>query len=70
MIDERKEGQSKSKEDQDSGEQEQESAAEPSETSDEIARIYWKWFASNRIVFLGRITSRSEFLPKCGKMGG
>jgi len=40
------------------------------ETSDEIARIYWKWFSSDRIVFRGRITSRSEFLPKCGKMKG
>jgi len=40
------------------------------ETSDEIARIYWKWFSSDRIVFRGRITSQSEFLPKCGKMGG
>ena len=40
------------------------------ETSDEIARIYWKWFSSDRIVFRGRITTRSEFLPKTGKMKG
>jgi len=38
------------------------------ETSDEVARIYWKWFSSDRIVFRGRMTSRSKFLPKCGKM--
>ena len=40
------------------------------ETSDEIARIYWKWFSADRIVFRGRITTRREFLPKTGKMGG
>ena len=39
-----------------------------SDTSDEIARIYWKWFSSNRIIFRGRITTRSEFLPDTGKM--
>jgi hypothetical protein len=43
---------------------------EPQETSEEIARIYWKWFSSNRFIFRGRITTRSEFLPKCGKMKG
>jgi len=43
---------------------------ELAETSDEIARIYWKWFSSDKIVFRGRIQSRAEFLPKCGKMGG
>jgi len=37
------------------------------ETSDEIARIYWKWFSAARIVFRGRITNRTEFLPKAGK---
>ena len=40
------------------------------EASDEIARIYWKWFSSDRIIFRGRITSRREFLPKTGKMKG
>lgn len=40
------------------------------ETSDEIARIYWKWFSSNRIIFRGKITSRKEFMPKCGKLKG
>ena len=46
--------------------------AEPElpETSDEIARIYWKWFSSDRVIFRGKITTRSEFLPKTGKMGG
>ena len=40
------------------------------ETDDEIARIYWKWFSSHRIVFRGKITTRREFLPKTGKMKG
>lgn len=40
------------------------------ETSDEMARIYWKWFSSNRIIFRGRTTTREEFLPKCGKLKG
>ena len=40
------------------------------ETSDEVARIYWKWFSSDRIIFRGKITSRSELLSKCGKMKG
>jgi len=45
---------------------------ELAETSDvdEIARIHWRWFSSDRIIFRGRIRSRAEFLPKCGKMGG
>ena len=40
------------------------------ETSEEIARIYWKWFSPDRFVFRGRIATRDEFLPKCGKMKG
>ena len=40
------------------------------ETSDEIARVYWKWFSTDRIVFRGRITTRAEFLPKTGKAKG
>ena len=40
------------------------------ETDDEIARIYWKCFSSDRIVFRGNITTRREFLPKTGKMKG
>ena len=70
VVDKGEKGVSKSKEDEDGGDEEVESAAEFAETSDEIARIYWKWFSSDKIVFLGRITSRSEFLPKCGKMKG
>ena len=40
------------------------------QTSDEIARIYWKWFSSDRIIFRGKARLRTEFLPKCGKMKG
>ena len=39
------------------------------EASDEIARIYWKWFSSDKIVFRGKITTLSEFFPNTGKMG-
>ena len=52
------------------GHEEEAPGQELAETSDEIARIYWKWFSSDRIIFRGRIQSRAEFLPKCGKMGG
>jgi len=51
-------------------EEEHETEAESSETSDEIARIYWNWFSPDRIIFQGRITDRAEFLPKAGKMKG
>ena len=57
---------SKSKEEEEGDE----TGAELPETSDEIARIYWKWFSSDKIVFQGRITSRTEFLPKTGKVKG
>jgi hypothetical protein len=40
------------------------------ETSDEIARIYWKSTSSDRIIFRGRITTRDEFLPAAGKLKG
>ena len=63
-------GESNPRKDQNDGEDEREDGAELPETSDEIARIYWKWFSSDRIVFQGKITSRSDFLPKCGKMKG
>jgi len=44
---------------------------ELSESSDEMARIYWKWVSSdNRIIFRGKITSRNEFLPAAGKLRG
>ena len=29
----------------------------------EIARFYWKWFASARIVFEGKIRRRAEYMP-------
>ena len=54
----------------DLAEEENEIEGAPQETSDEIARIYWKWFSSNRIIYRGRITSRDELLPKCGKLKG
>jgi len=59
-------GKGKSKKD------EHEEGAEPElpETSDEIARIYWKWFSSDKLIFRGRARLRTEFLPKCGKMRG
>ena len=34
----------------------------------EIARLYWKWFASTRIVFEGKIRRRAEFMPLRGKL--
>ena len=49
---------------------EENEAEDLQETSDEIARLYWKWFSSNRIIFRGKITSRKEFMPKCGKLKG
>ena len=29
----------------------------------EIARIYWKWFSSPRIIFEGKIRTRAEYMP-------
>jgi hypothetical protein len=46
-----------------------ETVPEPPGTSDEIARIHWSRFSSDRIVFRGTTTTQSEFLPKTGKMG-
>ena len=40
------------------------------ETSDEMARIYWKFTSSDRVVFRGRINTQDEFLPAAGKLGG
>jgi len=48
----------------------EEAEPELAETSDEIARIYWKWFSLDRIIFRGKEYLRSEFLPKYGKMKG
>lgn len=33
----------------------------------EIARWYWKWFSSARLVFEGKITTRAKYLPFKGK---
>jgi hypothetical protein len=63
-------GKSKSEKGGNHGEERLETEPELAETSDEIARIYWKWFSSDKIVFRGRISSRSDFLSKCGKMKG
>jgi len=52
------------------GGREEDTGPELAETSDEIARIYWKWFSSDRIIFRGKDHLRSDFLPKCGKMKG
>ena len=59
----------KVKEEGEEGHEEEEGGELP-ETSDEIARIYWKWFSSDRIIFRGRAHARAKFLPKCGKMRG
>jgi hypothetical protein len=63
------EGKSEHKEGENDG-KEHEAAVELPETSDEIARIYWRWFSSDKIVFHGKITTQGELLPKCGKMKG
>ena len=47
-----------------------EAVVEIAEASDETARIYWKWFELDKFVFQGKISTRDEFLPKCGKMKG
>ena len=52
------------------GDREEDTGPELAETSDEIARIYWKWFSSDRIIFRGKDHLRTDFLPKCGKMKG
>lgn len=63
-------GSSESKKYENNGEDELETVEELPETSDEIARIYWKWFSTDEIIFEGNKTSRDVFLPKCGKMKG
>jgi len=49
---------------------EKEAEVELTGTGDEVARICWKWFSSDRIIFRGRIHHRTQFLPRCGKMKG
>ena len=51
------------------GTEEDEPEVQLPETSDEVARIYWKLF-SDRIIFRGKITTQKEFLPTAGKLGG
>lgn len=34
----------------------------------EIARWYWKWFSSPRLVFEGKISTRVEYMPIVGKL--
>ena len=36
----------------------------------EIARLYWRWFASTRIVFEGKIRTRAQLMPLKGKLKG
>ena len=36
----------------------------------EIARWYWKWFSSPRMVFEGRISTRAEYMPFKDKWRG
>ena len=31
--------------------------------ANEIARLYWRWFAATRVVFEGKIRSMSQFVP-------
>lgn len=52
------------------GLEEDESMIELPETSDEMARIYWKLISSDKIIFRGKTTTQSEFLPECGKLRG
>ena len=58
------------KDEKEEGEEGDETETEPPGTSDEMARIYWKWFSPERIIFRGRITTPNEFLPKTGKLKG
>ena len=66
----REKGKYKSQNDGDGGEEGLGTVPELGETSDEIARVYWKTFSSDRIIFRGKIISKSELLSKCGKMKG
>ena len=34
----------------------------------EIARLYWNWFTSPRIVFDGKIRTRAEYMPRKGRL--
>jgi hypothetical protein len=52
----------------DSAEEENEIEGGFQESSDEIARIYWKLFSSIGSFIEERITTRDELLPRCGKL--
>ena len=52
------------------GAEEDELVIELPETSDEMARIYWKLNSPNSLIFRGKACARSEFLHECGKMRG
>ena len=41
--------------------------AELPKTDDEIGRIHWGVLSPAKIDFKGKVSSREEFLPKCGK---
>ena len=56
------------KSEEDKVEEDKKDEGEEGKTDDEIARIYWKWFATDRFIFQGRARPRTEFLPRCGKM--
>ena len=67
----KKKGKSNSRKGKKGGEEARdETETELSETGEEIARIYWKWFSSHKIVFRRGITTRNHFLPKAGRMRG
>ena len=36
----------------------------------EIARWYWKWFSSPRLVFEGKISTRAKYMPLKSRMKG
>ena len=38
------------------------------ENGEEIATVQWNRFSPDRITFLGKATTREEFLPKCGRL--
>ena len=45
-------------------------ADDPSPVENEVARLYWKWFESTRIVFEGKIRSKAELLPFKSRLKG
>lgn len=41
--------------------------ADLSETDDEIGRIHWKYFSTDRFEFEGKVTTRKESCPSAGR---